>query len=141
MHVSGQAGPPLPAPSSLPNWAASLLTSSLVLLLLLVGARGKKKSEMGGCVRHVLVCVVGCVWVGGGESSGVTRWSCRTRMYILRVALCRMRCGRGDEGAREIPRWRRGAACCASVCPCFHLRVAWLDQRRHTHPLWPKQVS
>lgn len=47
-----------------PTGLHSLLTSSLVMLLLLVGARGKK-SEMGrvgGCVRHVLVCVVGCVW-------------------------------------------------------------------------------
>lgn len=55
--------------------------------------------------------------------------------YVLFVLLlCRMRQGR-DEGAREIPRWRRAAACCASVCPCFHLRLAWHDPENTHTPL------
>lgn len=62
-----------------PTGLHSLLTSSLVLLLL-VGARGKKEDEMGvcECVRHKGVV--------GGEWSGVTGWSCRT--HIHRVWCC-----------------------------------------------------
>lgn len=76
MHVSGEAGrslslclPPPPLHLLFPTGLHSLLTSSLVLLLL-VGARGKKERDDEMVGGWVCQACLGCMYVLGGVRVG-----------------------------------------------------------------------
>lgn len=143
MHVSGEAGPPPPPLVSSQLGCILCLLPRLCCCCCWSAHVGKKARWVGVGVSGMFWCVL--LGVSGGESSGVTRWSCRTRMYSF-VLRC-VACGRGDEGAREIPRWRRGAACSVRLSVCLSVPVStcvwcvWhgLTQRRRTHPSGPNR--